>query len=236
MAEPRDTTAVDAPPVPRGRAARRRRLRWPVALLLVWGALAVADIILFGSSPGAPPAAANRPAATPSAHAGGRTHPASARTSAPRRAHSRVLVPVSAVAFGPSGPGSGDNAQNAYRAIDASTATAWLTDWYRSAQFGSLQAGTGLLLDMGRRVRITRARILLGSAQGANLELLTGNVAELGRMREQASAGDAAGAVRLRLASPRRARYLLIWFTLLPPDSAGTFRAAVYDVTLRGTA
>jgi hypothetical protein len=146
-----------------------------------------------------------------------------------------VLVPVSAVAFGPSGPGSGDNARNASLAIDASTATAWMTDWYRSARFGNLQAGTGLLLDMGRPVKITRARILLGSAPGADLELLTGNVAELGSLREQASADDAGGTVRLTLASPQRVRYVLIWFTLLPADSAGTFRAAVYDVRLRGT-
>jgi hypothetical protein len=31
-----------------------------------------------------------------------------------------------------------------------------------------------------------------------------------------------------------RARYVLIWFTLLPPDSAGTFQAVVYNVTISG--
>ena len=31
-----------------------------------------------------------------------------------------------------------------------------------------------------------------------------------------------------------RVRYLLIWFTALPPDSDGTYRAAVYNVALQG--
>ena len=31
-----------------------------------------------------------------------------------------------------------------------------------------------------------------------------------------------------------RVRYLLIWFTALPPDSDGTYQAAVYNVDLQG--
>jgi hypothetical protein len=37
--------------------------------------------------------------------------------------------------------------------------------------------------------------------------------------------------VRLRLPSPVRARYLLIWFTALPPDDDGTYQAYVSAVT-----
>jgi hypothetical protein len=49
-----------------------------------------------------------------------------------------------------------------------------------------------------------------------------------------ASAANAGGTVRLRLARPVHARYLLIWFTSLPPDPAGTYQAKVYNVRLRG--
>jgi hypothetical protein len=146
-----------------------------------------------------------------------------------------VLVPAGITAYGPSGPGSGDNAGLAANAIDASTATAWQTDWYRSATFGNLQAGTGLLIDMGRPVTITSVRIILGSTPGADLELLTGSTAARPQMLVQASASDASGSVSLKLAYPQAARYLLIWFTQLPPDSAGTFQTAVYDVRLEGT-
>ena len=37
-----------------------------------------------------------------------------------------------------------------------------------------------------------------------------------------------------RNTSPAQARYLLIWFTKLPPDSAGTYQASIYDITVRG--
>jgi hypothetical protein len=119
-------------------------------------------------------------------------------------------------------------------AIDTSTATVWSTDWYRTAHFGGLQPGTGLLIDMGHPVTITSARIILGSARGADLQVRTGKAPALTKMRLQASVSDASGTVQLGLARPHPARYLLIWFTQLPPDSAGTFQASVYDVRVKG--
>jgi hypothetical protein len=35
-------------------------------------------------------------------------------------------------------------------------------------------------------------------------------------------------------AQPAHGRYLLIWFTVLPPDSFGTFQASVYNVRVEG--
>ena len=119
-------------------------------------------------------------------------------------------------------------------AIDASKATDWTTDWYRTAHFGGLQTGTGLLFDMGHPVTITGIQIILGSAAGADLQVRTGQAPTLTRMRPQASAGDASGTVHLSLARPHRARYLLVWLTQLPLDSAGTFKASVYDVRMKG--
>src|SRR5260221_7218032 len=185
MAEPVDAFAVDVPPPVRprrpGRSGRLRRIGWPLALVLVGVALAIADIFVinpFG-------AASRHPAARAAGPGGGAAHrhsapgrPSSARTgqASPSASPSpRVLVPVSASAFGPSGNGSGDNPQGAALAIDGSAVTAWRSSWYRSAAFGNLQAGTGLLIDMGHPVRITRVRIVLDAARGANLELLTGS-------------------------------------------------------------
>jgi len=119
-------------------------------------------------------------------------------------------------------------------AIDNSRATAWTTDWYRTAHFGGLQAGTGLLIEMGHPVTITSARIMLGNARGADLQVLTGRTPVLARMQRQAGASDAGGAVHLRLVRPGRARYVLIWFTRLPAASPGKFQASVYSVRLKG--
>jgi hypothetical protein len=49
-----------------------------------------------------------------------------------------------------------------------------------------------------------------------------------------ARAAGAGGVVHLRFASPAHGRYVLLWFTRLPPDPAGTFQASVYDISLTG--
>lgn len=54
-------------------------------------------------------------------------------------------------------------------------------------------------------------------------------------LRPVASAANAGGNLRLRLAKPVRGRYVLIWFTRLPPDPAGAYEAKVYNVRLRGS-
>jgi hypothetical protein len=142
--------------------------------------------------------------------------------------------PVHAAAFGPAGAADGDNPQLAHLAIDASAATSWHTDWYTTATFGNLQDGTGLLLDLGHQAAIARAQITLGTSAGADLQLRTGNVPALAGLRAVARVADAGGVVRLRLSKPTHARYLLLWFTKLPPDAAGTFQAGIYQVRLQG--
>ena len=112
----------------------------------------------------------------------------------------QVLAPVKAVAFGPGGTAAGDNREYAAAAIDGSHATAWRSDWYTTAAFGNLKPGTGLLLDMGRRVTITSAQIALGGTRGADVQLRAGNVPVLADLREVASAAGAGGTVRMWLA------------------------------------
>jgi hypothetical protein len=86
---------------------------------------------------------------------------------------------------------------------------------------------------MGHRVTITGARITLGHMAGADLQLRVGGSAALTRLRPVADAANASGPVRLQPARPVRARYVLIWFTRLPPDPVGTYRARVFNIRLR---
>jgi hypothetical protein len=147
-------------------------------------------------------------------------------------ARGRMLIPVSAAAFDPYG--SGQNDRLARLAIDASAATAWHTQWYTTARFGNLKPGTGLLIDLGRPRTITSARIKLGSRAGADFQLRVGAAAtSLARLRQVAHATGAGGRVAVRLAAPARGRYVLIWFTKLPPDGSGAFEASVYNVRLQ---
>ena len=146
------------------------------------------------------------------------------------------LTAVSAAAFGSGGVGTGDNSQQAPLAIDANDSTAWQTDWYATAEFSGLESGTGLLLNMGKRVTVTSAQILLGAGAGGRLELLAGNTPVLANLHVVARAHLPGGALTVPIGSPVRARYLLIWFTRLPVDSAGTYQASIFNVSLSGTA
>jgi len=163
-------------------------------------------------------------------------HPGTAAGGARSAVPLVMITPARAAAFGPAGEADGDNPQLAHLAIDASAMTSWHTDWYATAGFGNLQDGTGLLLDLGHPAAITRAQITLGSAAGVGLQLRAGNVPALASLRPIARVADAGGVVRLRLSMPAHTRYLLLWFTKLPPDPSGTFQADIYQVRLHGPA
>jgi hypothetical protein len=157
--------------------------------------------------------------------------PASTRAGAPTRA----LTPAGAAAFSSSG-GQGDNSDLARLAIDRNPTTAWHTDWYSTARFGNLYPGTGLLLDMGRPVTVTAAAITLGRGHGASFQVRVGAAPALDSLRPIAHATGAGGVVRLQFTRPAHGRYVLLWFTRLPPSPVGTFQASVYGIKLMGRA
>ncbi len=153
----------------------------------------------------------------------------------PHRLPSRLLEPASAEAFDPYGGGENENNELAPAAIDGNESTAWHTDWYTTPLFGNLQTGTGLVVDMGHSVTITSVRVLLGSIPGANVQLRIGDSTQaLGDMGVAARARDAGGQISLRAAAAYHGRYVLIWFTKLPPDG-GVFQADIYEVAVHGS-
>jgi hypothetical protein len=91
---------------------------------------------------------------------------------------------------------------------------------------------------MGHTVTISTVRVLIGRLPGADFQVRVGAVASLTDLHPVAYASDAGGLVSLDLTNPARGRYVLIWFTQLPPAdaSSGTFQASVYNVSLEGWA
>jgi transcriptional regulator with XRE-family HTH domain len=228
-------------PVKPLKVRERRPVDWPVVLtvVLTLGGMA-AYLLYFGlsGSSGIPRASGVRHVTQqhrsppPRLHRGARP---GHRAPSPLPAQPvGPLTPASAAAFGPGGPGQGDNPQLAALAIDGKPGTAWHTDWYDTATFGGLQQGTGLLLDLGEQATVTSARIMLGSASGAAFQLRAGNAPSPGALTTVAGTASAQGVVTLRLSSPVHARYLLLWFTRLPQDPAGTFQASVAEIRVTG--
>jgi len=232
-----------------GYGSAPRTARWAVFVCLALMVVALGFIALhvLAGAPPAAPSAAGKHAAT--GHNDGHSHrgpaakashpapspaPKASHTAAPSPAPAQPaqsLSPVQATAFGPNG---GDNPQLAHLVLGGGRSAGWHTDWYNTPRFGNLYPGTGLLLKMGRTVTITSARIDLGGATGASLQLRVGDTPTMAALEPVAHASGAGGVVRLSPASPARGRYVLVWFTRLPTDPSGTFQASVHDVTLQG--
>ena len=63
-----------------------------------------------------------------------------------------------------------------------------------------------------------------------------GNVASLPDLPSTASASGVSGKVRLAVTPRTHGRYVLIWFTRLPPDGFGHYMVSVYGIVVAGTA
>jgi cytoskeletal protein RodZ len=172
-------------------------------------------------------------AAAPSGQPTATTAPTPAPTPTPvQEVRAHTMAPASVAALGPHG--TGDDPQSAHLAIDGRRGTAWRTDWYTTAQFGNLYSGTGLLVDMGSPVTVTGIRVTLGAAPGAHFQIRVGNQPNLGALRPVGRWAGRGGIVRLGFSHPTRGRYVLVWFTKLPQDRAGTYQAAVYGIGVKG--
>jgi cytoskeletal protein RodZ len=231
------------------RKRERRRVRWTAVLaalvLAVLGFASYKFVSGVGRSPSAT-AASSRPAPAgqqnppPTAAVQGSSAQAGAIPSSPAASPStaspatvQALAPASVAAFGPAGLADGDDPQGAALAAGGDPARAWASQWYATAHFGALKNGTGLLLDMGRTVTVASVRLSLVYS-GADIQLRAGTKPVLASLPRVASASNAGGTVRLQPGSPVLVRYVLIWFTKLPPDHAGTYRASVYRITVQG--
>lgn len=245
---------AEAPPSrPRTRRGRRRD-RW---LLLGVAAVAVLAIVVvvgvrLASSPtpttknaaDATPArsagatAAGKSAAAAKATAAATPAPTPTQTAVAPRPHASqpvtVLPVAAAYAFGPGGLGDGDNPQGASYPIARNPLRPWSTNWYATAQFGLLKHGTGLLLSLGRQDTITSVLVDLTQYRGVNLQLKVADGTAPQDFRVAATADNTGGAVRLTFRHPASARYLLIWFTQLPPNGVGQYQESVYHVLVNG--
>jgi len=166
------------------------------------------------------------------------------RAASPAGPAAAVLTPVSAHGFDAlTSPGSDPGDENddlAGYAIDGNPSTAWQTqDYYANPVFSGLKTGTGLILDMGRPVRLRSVTVTFGPAPGAGVSIEVGNhdtraAATLSTFTTVARAQDIGGTYTFTCTGPARGRYVLIWFTKLAPAGSGGFQAQIFNVVVRG--
>ena len=125
-----------------------------------------------------------------------------------------------------------------------SPSTFWHTPFYLgNPYFGNLKKGTGLVLDMGKPVKISQVRVKFGSTPGASVQIKVGNAGlppdpgAAGSLPTVAQASGIGGSYTFTMNKPVRGRYVVIWLTKLPPlaGTANRYQANIYNVTVRGT-
>ena len=175
---------------------------------------------------------------------------------APNRSHSSSptaaaaaavpLKPVSASSFNPLGqpPGSNEDSGDTGNVIDGSASTFWHTSYYVGAPvFGNLKKGTGLLLDMGRPVRLSQVMVQFGATCCAHAQIEIGNnnnpvASALSTFTVLQSSATAHDNTTFNVTKNATGRYVLIWLTYLPPltGSSNQFEAQIYNVVVHGSA
>ena len=172
----------------------------------------------------------------------------SSSSAAPAASKVSVLVPRSAQGFDaystPAQDSGDENSNMAPYAIDGNPKTAWQTQYYfGSPVFGGLKPGTGLILDMGSPVHLASLQVKFGPVPGANVRIEVGNsdvraASTLSSFTTVASANDVSGTYTFRASGSATGRYVLIWFTKLPPRRAGShkqYQAEIFNIVVRGS-
>jgi hypothetical protein len=154
-----------------------------------------------------------------------------------------VLKPVSATSFDPYG--NGEDPGQAHAVIDGTgAATPWHTSYYiGNPVFGGYpKKGTGILLDMGKPVRLSQVMVQFGANCCAHVDLEIGNdstaaVSTLGGFTVLQHTDQAAGSTTFNV-TPKAAtgRYVLIWITYLPRNGTDNqYQVFIHNVSVRGS-
>ena len=218
-AEARAARAVDSAPKPPSRL--RRSAPWVLTLLLLSG-VGVAGWLL-GLAVGDLPRKANGVDAIVTT------------TQAPRpgvpAAPALDLTRLPIKDFDPQGDKQ-ENPDQVRNAVDGIPDTTWATSLYKTAAFGGLKQGVGLLLDLGKPTVLHAVQVGF-SAPGANVELRVSLVPPSGATSLQTVAAATAGAqvATLTPTPGTSARYVVLWVTRLPKDGSG-YRVGISELRI----
>jgi hypothetical protein len=124
-------------------------------------------------------------------------------------------------------PGDGtENDDEVPLAYDGSTATAWQTERYSSADLGGLKTGVGLLVDLGSIRHVSTVQLdLTGGTTGVQLRAADASSTALAGYPVVASASG----TTVTLTVDASHRYWLVWLTSLPKTDGG-YRGGIAEL------
>lgn len=137
--------------------------------------------------------------------------------------------------FDPAGDGE-ENPDQVRNATDGFPNTTWVTSRYKTARFGGIKSGVGLLIDLGSQRSIHAVEVGF-SARGAKVELHasptppTTDKTAVDRMPLVAAAVDGKQVASLTPTAGLQARYLVVWITTLPKEGGG-YRVGISELRI----
>jgi serine/threonine protein kinase len=161
-----------------------------------------------------------------------------------------ALTPVSDSTFNILGSPAGntEDPTTASNAIDGNPKTSWATSFYlNQPNFAGLKAGSGLLINMGKQVRLSQVEVLFGPGD-IKAEIYLGNSkamspTALSNFTRVSPLATATGDHVFPVSSQATGQYVLIWITSLPPmlsppstPAGAKYQGLIYNVVVRGTA
>lgn len=181
------------------------------------------------------------------------TQPTTSGSAAP--AAGTMLSIAGDTTFNPYGspPGNTENPGTAKAAIDGDVTTAWHTSYYlNNPKMGGLKPGTGLLIDMGKEVKLSQVEVLFGSDGGpTTASVYLGNnpadtkATALSNFTLVSPQVSVSGDHKFQVSAAATGRYVLIWLTSLPklqqapqgaPGNATYYEGKIFNVVVRGSA
>ncbi|TDD81991.1 hypothetical protein E1298_23425 [Actinomadura rubrisoli] len=152
------------------------------------------------------------------------------KTSAPPKpAVTKLPIQRAAPAERPVG-GHHDSAigKNPGAVIDGKAATTWETQSYADTSFGNFSKGLGVLLDMGKPVKVSTVKVASPESGGA-LQVRVGNSQSPTELSLAGRGTASAGETTITAEGQATGRYVLVWFVKLPSSLKGKIgEIAVY--------
>jgi hypothetical protein len=203
-----------------------------------------------------------KPASNTASGGTGAQAKSSATASHPATAVGTVLTPAGATSFNPlskSTPGNTEDPTETANAIDGNGKSDWGTaDYFGSPAFGGLKTGVGLLVNMGKEVKLSQVEVDFGpgttTAQiylGNSGPSLASSPSALSNFTLVSPSAKASGAHDFSVSSAKAnatGQYVLIWLTSLPTainpsqsivsqaNGQPIYQGLIYNVVIRGTA
>ncbi|MFF5648897.1 protein kinase family protein [Streptomyces collinus] len=213
------TQPITSPPPPL-QSRTGKALKWAVSALLIaalgLGSWQLADALMDQGGKTEDP---------------GQTQTNDGNDKSPKKPISKPIAIKGAQDFDPLGNDGSENPDEIDRLYDNVPGTYWETSFYRSADFGRLKSGVGVILDLGKVQDVGKLTVSFKGDTSVELRAASGAATQPQALDGYTKVAQGSGTtVALKPSESLKSRYLLVWLTKLPLTAEGNYRGRVVDI------